>query len=152
MAAGHRERLRRRFLEENIDTIPDYIVLEMMLCGIISRRDTCEVARELIKIFGGLSQVLDAPVTELCKVPGMGETAAQFIKLIPQFYRKYRLEKWGHPTVLDSIESAANYLADHFIGYDREVVIVLCMDANGRFIACRPVFEGTINAVEISEL
>ncbi len=150
MAEGHRERLRRRFDEENIDTIPDYIVLERMLQGIITRRDTRELARTLIREFGGIPQVLDAPVAELCKVPGMGEVAASYIKLIPKFYRRYCLDKWEKPLVFSHVDSAAEYLSKHFIGYNNEVLIVMCLDANNKLLACRPVFEGSINAVDIS--
>lgn len=150
MAEGHRERLRRRFQEENIDTIPDYVVLEMMLQGILPRRDTREIGRELIRVFGGLPQVLDAPVSELCKVPGMGESAAQFIKLIPSFYRRYCADKWKDPIIFTEVEDACKYLESQFIGYKSEVLIAMCMDANCKLLACRPVFEGSVNAVDIS--
>ncbi len=150
MAEGHRERLRRRFEEENIDTIPDYIVLERMLQGMISRRDTCELARQLIREFGGIPQVIDAPVSELCKVPGMGEGAASYIKLIPAFYRRYCTDKWEKPVIFSHVDNAAEYLASHFIGYNHEVLIVMCLDSNSKLLACRPVFEGSINALDIS--
>lgn len=150
MAEGHRERLRRRFDEENIDTIPDYIVLERILQGVIARRDTRELARTLIKEFGGLPQVIDAPISELCKVPGMGETSASYIKLIPAFYRKYYIDKWEKPKVFNSVSAAADFLSAHFIGYNYEALIVLCLDAHSRLIACRPIFEGSVNALDIS--
>ncbi len=150
MAEGHRDRLRRRFEEENIDTIPDYIVLERMLQGVISRRDTCELARQLILEFGGIPQVIDAPVSELCKIPGMGEAAASYIKLIPAFYRRYCIDKWEKPIIFSYVDHAAEYLAKHFIGYDHEVLIVMCMDSNNKLLACRPVFEGSINAIDVS--
>lgn len=150
MAEGHRERLRRRFEEENIDTIPDYIVLERMLQGVIARRDTCELARQLIHEFGGIPQVIDAPVSELCKIPGMGAGAASYIKLIPAFYRRYCMDKWEKPVIFSHVDSAAEYLAAHFVGYDHEVLIVLCMDSNNKLLVCRPVFEGSVNAIDIS--
>ena len=150
MAEGHRDRLRRRFEEENIDTIPDYIVLERMLQGMITRRDTCELARQLIREFGGIPQVIDAPISELCKVPGMGEAAASYIKLIPSFYRRYCTDKWEKPVIFSYVDKAAEYLAEHFIGYDHEVLIVMCMDSNCKLLACRPVFEGSINAIDVS--
>lgn len=150
MAVGHRERLRKRFKEENIETIPDYIVLEYMLYGIITRRDTCELARTLIKEFGSIPGVLDAPVSELCKVPGMGETVAEYIKLIPQFYRRYCLDKWNKPCIFNNVSEATSYLSTHFIGYNTEVLIVMCLDGNNKLISCRPVFEGSINAIDIS--
>lgn len=150
MADGHRERLRKRFKEESIETIPDYIVLEYMLHGIITRRDTCELARTLIKEFGSIPGVLDAPVSELCKVPGMGETAAEYIKLIPKFYRRYCLDQWNKPCIFNNVNDATKYLSEHFIGYDTEVLIVMCLDGNNKLLSCRPVFEGSINAIDIS--
>lgn len=150
MAEGHRERLRRRFEEENIDTIPDYIVLERMLQGVIARRDTCELARQLIREFGGIPQVIDAPVSELCKIPGMGEVAASYIKLIPAFYRRYCIDKWEKPVIFSHVDNATEHLAAHFIGYGHEVLIVMCLDSNSKLLACRPVFEGSINAIDIS--
>lgn len=150
MAEGHRERLRRRFEEENIDTIPDHIVLERMLQGMISRRDTCELARQLLLEFGGIPQIIDAPVSELCKIPGMGEAAASYIKLIPAFYRRYCIDKWDKPVIFSHVDTATEYLAKTFIGYDSEVLIVMCMDSNSKLLACRPVLEGSINAIDIS--
>ncbi len=150
MAEGHRGRLRKRFLEENIDTIPDYIVLEMMLHGVISRCDTCELARTLIREFGGLPQVIDAPMHELLKIRGMGERAAMHLKLIPQYYRKYSTLKWGNSLVFNDAETVGKYMLDKLIGYENEILLAACMDTNCKLLACKPVFEGTINAVNIS--
>ncbi len=150
MAEGHRDRLRQRFREENIDTIPDYIVLEMMLHGVISRCDTCELARTLIREFGGLPQVIDAPMHELMKIRGMGERAAMHLKLIPQYYRKYSTLKWGKSVVFNSAETVGKYMLDRLIGYENEILLTACMDTNCKLLACKPVFEGTINAVNIS--
>ncbi len=150
MAEGHRDRLRKRFREENIDTIPDYIVLEMMLHGVISRCDTCELARTLIREFGGLPQVIDAPICELMKIRGMGERAAMHLKLIPLYYRKYSTLKWGKSLVFNSAETVGKYMLDRLIGYESEILLVACMDTNCKLLACKPVFEGTINAVNIS--
>lgn len=142
--------MRKRFLEENIDTIPDYIVLEMMLHGVISRCDTCELARTLIREFGGLPQVIDAPMHELLKIRGMGERAAMHLKLIPQYYRKYSTLKWGNSLVFNDAETVGKYMLDKLIGYENEILLAACMDTNCKLLACKPVFEGTINAVNIS--
>ncbi len=150
LAEGHRKRLRKRFEEENINTIPDYIVLEMMLQGMISRRDTCELARTLIKRFGSLPNVIDASVADLCTVEGMGEAAASYIKLIPAFYRKYALEKWGENIVFNSITECKSYLESHFIGAENEMLTVLCMNAGLKLLGCRPVFAGTVNAINVN--
>ena len=150
MAAGHRERLRKRFMVEDIDNIPEYIVLEMLLTGGVRRRDTSELARELIAAFGSLAKVIDAPEAELLKIPGMGQSMVTHIKLIPKFYRKYRLSKWENRLVFHDLAHAGDYLVDKVIGFDHEVLVVLCMDSNCRVLATQKVFEGNINAVHVS--
>lgn len=150
MAEGHRERLRSRFLNESIDTIPEYVVLEMMLQGVIARKDTCGIARSLLECFGSLSAVIDAPLNELMKVQGVGEAAAYQLKLLPKFYRKYSMSKWSGGMRFSDINMVGQYLVDRCIGFDKEAVFLLCMDAGRRFIECPQISEGSINAVELN--
>ena len=70
---GHRERLRKRFREEGLDGFSEVQALELALFYAISRKDTNPIAHGLLDHFGSLAQVLEAPVEELCKVPGVGE-------------------------------------------------------------------------------
>ena len=80
---GHRERLKKRFLEEGLDSFTDIQVLELLLFYVIPRRDTNPIAHALLNRFGSLTQVLEAPVEELKKVDGIGPEAAAFLNLIP---------------------------------------------------------------------
>ena len=50
--AGHRQRLRARFIEGGPDALPDYELLEMVLFRAIPRRDTKPLAKALIAHFG----------------------------------------------------------------------------------------------------
>ncbi len=150
MAEGHRGRMRDRFYAENIDTIPEHIVLEKILHGVISRGDTAQAARDLMKEFGTLAGVIDAPIYELRKIRGIGQAAASFIKLIPLFYRKYRESDWAGTVIFKNADDAAQYLTDRFIGYKEEVVIAMCLDAGGKLLSCKALFEGSINSVDIS--
>ena len=66
---GHRQRLRERF-RLNIETLPDYELLELVLCQAVPRRDTKPLAKELIETFGSFSEVIAAPYERLKKVKG----------------------------------------------------------------------------------
>ncbi|MBR5479715.1 MAG: hypothetical protein IKU84_06015 [Clostridia bacterium] len=153
MAEGHRARLRKRLMEEDIDEIPEYAVLEMILAGAIQRRDTCEIARQLIGEFGSLFAVMDAPYELLKNFPGVGEAAAAQIKLIPKFYRKYRLSKWqdgSKSKVLKNSEHVRDFIVDKFIGCDEEEFIVVCLADNGGVLHVDRVSKGSVNAVHVS--
>ncbi|MBQ9985310.1 MAG: hypothetical protein IJP38_03275 [Oscillospiraceae bacterium] len=150
MAEGHRDRVRNRFTEENIDTIPEYIVLEKILHGVIPRVDTSAAARTLISEFGSLARVIDAPPHELQRIPGVGPAAVSFLKSLPLFYRKYVQSKWGAHHVFTNYEDIAQYMEERLIGYENEAVVVMCLDSHFKLLCCKAIFEGSINSVEIS--
>ena len=82
MHEGHRERVKRRFRQEGLDSFSDIQALELLLFYVIPRVDTNPIAHALLDHFGSLSQVLDASPEELMKVPGIGENAAVFLTLL----------------------------------------------------------------------
>ena len=84
MHDGHRQRLRERFLREGIDHFEDHNILELLLFFGIPRKDTNVLAHNLMKEFGTLSGVLEAPFEELCKVKGITQNAAFLISMMPQ--------------------------------------------------------------------
>ncbi len=150
MAEGHRERLRIRFQSENIDTIPEYIVLEYFLQGVIYRRDTNPIARELISRFGSLAAVVDAPLRELKKVDGIGESAAVFIKMLPKLYRKYCISKWDAPVIFNSTPEVGRFFCQRLIGYENEVIAAVCMDGNCKYLAYECLTEGGCDSVDFN--
>ena len=84
---GHRERLKRRFLEQGLDGFTDIQALELLLFYSVPRQDTNPIAHGLLEHFGSLSQVLEAPAEELMKVEGIGEHSAVLLSLMNQMSR-----------------------------------------------------------------
>ena len=80
---GHRQRLKERFRSEGLDNFNDIQVLELLLFYAVPRQDTNPIAHALLERFGTLAQVLEAPVSELEKVKGVGHNAA----VLPQKQR-----------------------------------------------------------------
>lgn len=134
--AGHRERLRKRFLASGLEGFSDHEVLELLLCYAIPRRDVNDMAHELIDRFGSLAGVLDAPANEIMSVAGIGEQAAVLIKLIPQMTRKYQLSgiRGSGKPVLDNVEKAGEFVIPHFQSMTEETAYMLCLDKRCRLI------------------
>ena len=147
---GHRQRLRERFMAEGLDNFTQEQVLELLLFYGIPRIDTNEIAHDLIAQFGSLSQALDAPVKELMKVPGIGESAAVLLHLISETSRYYQINRMMHEKVLNTMEKCAQYLIPHFVGRRNETVFLLCLDAKCKLLCCREISEGTVNAAGVS--
>lgn len=134
--AGHRERLRKRFLASGLEGFSDHEVLELLLCYAIPRRDVNDMAHALIDRFGSLAGALDAPASELMTIPGIGDQAAVLIKLIPQLARKYQLSgiRGSGKPMLDTVEKAGEFLIPRFQSLTEETAYMLCLDKRCRLI------------------
>lgn len=147
---GHRERLKHRFLEEGLDNFTDIQVLELLLFYAVPQRDTNPIAHDLLDRFGSLSQVLEAPVEELKKVPGIKDNAATLLTLVTQLARYYQVDCSQRVEILDSLEACGNYLIPRFFGRKQETVFLLCLDAKCKVICCKELGEGSVNSASIS--
>ncbi len=147
---GHRQRLKDRFMAEGLDNFTDFQVLELALFYAIPRKDTNPIAHALIDRFGSLPQVLEAPVEELAKVPGMGEGAATLLHLITEMGRYYLVRRSTRFEVLPTLEDCANYLVPLFHGRRLETVFLLCLDAKCKVLCCKKIGEGSVNSAGIS--
>ena len=147
---GHRQRMKERFLQEGLDHFTDIQVLELLLFYCVPRQDTNPLAHRLLQHFGSFAQVLDAPVEELAKVPGIGESAATFLHLIPEASRYYQVDQASHVVILPTLEKCARYMVPFFYGRRVETVFLLCLDAKCKVICCKEVGEGCVNSASIS--
>ena len=147
---GHRERLKKRFMEEGLDHFEEVNVLELVLFYCIPRRDTNPIAHALLQRFENLVNVMEAPVSELEKVEGISRNAAGFLKLILAVNKYYLVKKATNEMVLDSVEKCGRYLIPKFHGKRNESVMLLCLDAKCKMLCCREINEGSVNSAGIS--
>lgn len=148
---GHRERLRGRFLEDGLENFYDHNILELLLFYSIPVKDTNKEAHNLMNRFGSLSEVFDADYEELCRVDGIGERSATLIKLMPELFRRYELDKLNRDEVrLNSSELVAKYVSKYFKGLTEEKLYLLCLDNNCKMLSFDLISEGTINATMLN--
>ena len=146
---GHREKMRQRFLKGGLEPFADHEALELLLYYAIPRRDTNPIAHALMERYGSLSAVLTAPVEDLKKVEGVGESAAILLKLAPLLYRKAKLSDAEQETVLSSVERVGAYLLERFAGEKNEMVYQLCLDRKGKLLACKRLGEGGVASADL---
>lgn len=148
--AGHRARLKGRFLEAGLDALDDITALELILFFAIPRKDTNPLAHALLDRFGSLPAVLEAPVLQLRQVQGMTEHAATLLRLIPEMARRYQIRRSDVGKLLTTVSSCGDYLLPYFFGAREEMVYLLCLDAKCKVLDCRCIGRGSINAADIS--
>lgn len=146
---GHRQRMKERFLREGLDHFEQHQVLELLLYYCIPRKDTNLIAHNLIQRFGSLYQVLEAPASELCKVEGLGQSAATYLSLINAVGRYYQVNRSCAPSILTNVEQCGAYLVPYFVNRRNETVFLLCLDAKCKVLCCKEVGEGSVNSAAI---
>lgn len=147
---GHRDRMRRRFVETGLEGFNDHNVLELLLFYAVPRKDTNELAHRLIKTFGSLSEVFEASFAQLVAVDGIGEAGAALIKLVPEIGRRYLIDKSLPADTVSSSDEAGRYFVSRFMFEKTEQLYALMLDSANRVIACRSLSSGSVNSTELS--
>ena len=122
---GHRERMRARVKAAGEQSLADHELLELLLYYAVPRRDTNELAHELIEECGSLKAVLEAPEERLCRVPEIGEKSAQYLRLLGELSRRYTLSKTAQKPdpmqkIYDTPEKIAKLMYPYFLGQSKE--------------------------------
>ena len=147
--AGHRQRLKERFLKDGLDHFEEHQVLELLLFYGIPHRDTNEIAHELIRKFGSLSRVLEATPEELSQVKYVGDNVTTLFKLITAVARYYQVSCAMREEILPTIEACGRYLVPFFYQRPYETVFLLCLDAKCKVLCCEKIGEGGINSAGV---
>ena len=143
---GHRDRMRRQLKTSGMDSLSDVQVLEVLLYYAAPRGDTNPTAHALLSRFGTLDSVFSAPESELKKVNGVGDAAAQLIRLVPQVARRCLMSRSAQIEILDTTSKCGQYLLPYFHGESEEVVYLLCLDAKCKALDCVLIHRGGVKA------
>ena len=147
--AGHRARLKERFLREGLSGFSQHEVLELLLTYAIPQRDVNPLAHALIARFGSLGGVLEASVSELEQVPGVGPNAATLLSLMPPLLSYYQRSGMGERPVISNLLQARTYCGALFYGAHEERFYVVCLDRGARVIHAEMLHRGTIDEVAV---
>ena len=148
--AGHRERMRKRFLRFGLDNFDDHNVLELLLFYAVPRRDTNVIAHRLLDALGTLDGVFDASPEALMAVEGVGPGAAALIRLVPEAARRYFIARTAPGQILADSEAAGRYLLPRFLTCRDETMYLVCMDGKLKVLDCREVSRGSATSVSVN--
>lgn len=142
--AGHRDRLRKRFLA-GPDALPDYEMLELVLQLAIPQRDVKPLAKDLIARFGSFADVISAEPAELMTCDGVKETAATALKVVREAaVRLARAEVLNRP-VLANWEALLDYCQASMAFHKTEQFRLLFLDRKNVLIKDELQQRGTVD-------
>jgi DNA repair protein RadC len=146
---GHRERVRKRFLQQGLGGFQDYEALELLLLFVARQKDMKPVAKALIEQFGSFKDVLDASPEELEGVDGVGPMAVTLIHLVKQAAARYLQQTSQARFSPDSPEALIQYCIVSMGAEPDEKFRVICLDGNFAIVDERDVAEGTVDQATV---
>ncbi len=143
--AGHRERLRERFVQVGAEALADYELLELLLFRAIPRTDTKPLAKTLIARFGSFAEVLGAPAHLLGEVKGVGPAVALEIKIAAAAAERMLKSTIRGRQVLTSWSAVIDYCRAAMAFETREQFRILFLDKKNALIADEVQQTGTVD-------
>ena len=145
---GHKKRLRQKACV-NIDTLQPHEIIELMLNFGIVRKNTNPIAHELINKFGSVANVLDADISALMQVEGVGETSACLLHLIPKLCNVYNKSRASDYSKISSLAEAKEFFRVLYSCTANEELYVLCLNKADKIIANLKIAEGSLDSILI---
>jgi DNA repair protein RadC len=147
-SAGHRSRLRKRFLDGGPKGFHDYELIEYLLSLTIPRVDTKPLAKRLLDDFGGIGALLGASAGALRR-EGISEAAIGALKIAEATaLRMLEARIEGQP-VLSSWEALGDYLHAQMAHRRTEEVRILFLNAKNMLIANEALWQGSVDEASV---
>ncbi|MBR5314591.1 MAG: hypothetical protein IKU45_04150 [Clostridia bacterium] len=146
---GHRQRLRKRYLENGISSFQEHELLELLLFFAIPRKDTNELAHELLNEFGSLHNVFNTNPEYLKSFKNMTSNAAFLLRLFKDISYKYYVNNDSAKYEIDSEEKLCEYMQKQYATLDKETVFLFLVENNNHITDCIKLHEGTESVSEV---
>ena len=110
----------------------------------------CEnLARKLLRHFGGLHSLLHAEAAELTAQPGIGHRRCAMLRTIPELARRYFEESLPVGASIRSPADTQSFLHAKLRHLPHEMFCCLYLDNRHRVLRFDPLFRGTIDGTSV---
>ena len=143
------ERPREKLLAQGAAALSDGELLAIFLRTGMAGRDALEIARDLLGRFGTLSALFEASLDAVIETPGLGPAKYVQLAAVMDMARRALLEQLQHRDALTSPDLVKSYLRLQLQGRDREVFVVIYLDAQNRVLRIHELFVGTLTQTSV---
>lgn len=147
--AGHRQRLREKFLSSGLAGFHDYEVVELLLTLATPRKDCKDAAKLAMKQFKSLQGVLDASPGALREIPGIGPKNLLGIKLIKAVADRYLEGRLIGEDPMKNSEKLYEFLYHQIRAQPRECLVAVFLDAKNHVLATETIASGSLTVSSI---
>ena len=132
---GHRDRLRRRFLEAGAAALADYELIELVLFNAIPQRDVKPLAKTLIEKFGSFAETIAAAPERLAEVKGVKDRAIAEFKIVEAAAQRFARGAVRKRLPMGSWSEVLDYCRTSMAFEPREIFRILFLDKKNGLIA-----------------
>jgi DNA repair protein RadC len=143
------ERPRERLLQHGAANLTDAELLAIFLRVGVKGKSAVDLARDLVKHFGGLNPLFAAGRKEFAAINGMGNAKYAQLQAVLELARRALREEIGAGVTLSSPASVRDYLRLSIGALPHEVFMLLMLDAQNRVIAAEELFRGTLTQTSV---
>jgi DNA repair protein RadC len=143
------ERPREKLLVQGTQALSDAELLAIFLRVGVTGKSAVDLARDLLTRFGSLNGIFGASRGELTTVNGMGDSKYAQLQAIFEMSRRALEEQMQQRDALSSPQAVRDYLKLKLGSLQREVFMVLFLDAQNRVMAMEELFAGTLTQTSV---
>ena len=143
------ERPREKLMQKGAEALSDAELLAIFLRVGVVGKSAVDLARDLLLHFGSLNAIFSANAKEIAAVHGMGVSKYCQLQAIFEMSRRALAEELKQNDVLKSPKQVRDYLSLKLGNAQREVFLVLFLDAQNRIQAQENLFEGTLTQASV---
>ncbi len=141
--SGHRERFDKKVMNQGLENLEEHEQLEYILYAVIPRKNTNDLAHDLIDRFGSIAGVLNARPEELLEVEGVGPRCAKFISTLPDILGIVERNMRENPRKkLDTFDKIKEFARSYFYGKLNEEVYIISLDSSYKLLGITQIADG----------
>ncbi|MDA8480534.1 DNA repair protein RadC [Citrobacter sp. Awk 4] len=140
---------REKMLQSGIGSLSDVELLALFLRTGTPGKDVMTLAKEMLCHFGSLYGLLTADFEQFRSLSGVGIAKYAQLKGIAELARRYYNVRMMEENSLLSPEMTREFLQSQLMEEEREIFLVIFLDAQHRVITHNRLFAGTLSHVEV---
>jgi len=147
-------RPRERLELEGAQALSDAELLAILLRVGLRGTNAVDLGQQILKKFNNLSGVQRAPISELCKIPGIGKTKAIQIKAAIELGNRLSKELRKEKRVISKPEDAIDLVGYELRGREQEELWIVLLDTRNNWIGTDELYKGSLtsSSIRVGEL
>jgi len=141
------ERPRERLLSKGSQALTDAELVAILIRVGFKGKSAVELARDLLKQFGSLRAMVEAPVIALLDVKGMKGAKAAQLRAAMEIARRVSVPSRRGELVIKSTHAAADYLRERMRGLVDEQFRVLYLNRRKALVEDALIAQGAVDSV-----